>query len=105
MTNKQFLIFHGLFYTYGFTRGYRSFNMRESEFKKQKELREINIKHLFTEKVIRGFCNGMAYGLPIYNISMGLKLVNRLEISFSNLDKKNHISSYEELTGLCEDTI
>ena len=96
--NKQF---HELFYAYGFTRGYRSINMRE----KPKELREIKIEPLFTEKVIRGFCNGMAYGLPIYNISMGLKLVNRLEISFSNLDKKNYISSYEELTGLCEDTI
>lgn len=90
---KGFFIFHGLMSVYGFSRGYRS------------DVKEIKTKSLFTHKIMRGFSNGVIYGLPIWNIPMILKLVDRIEIKFSNLNKKDNIYSYEEFTGICEDTI
>ena len=90
MKTKGFFIFHGLMSVYGFSRGYRS------EFKN---------KPLFTEKIIRGFYNGIIYGLPIWNIPMLLKIVDRVEIKFLNLNKKDYIYSYEEFIGICKDTI
>lgn len=73
---------------YGFYRGY---NIENSTF--------------YTEKIIKGVLNGGYYGFPFINMFPTIRLLNRLEISYKNLDKYQHKSEYEELFGYCYHTL
>jgi hypothetical protein len=76
---------------YGSYRGYKS--------KPQGEY------HLLTiDKFSRGFINGIMYAAPVANIWPTVKLLNRVEIEYKQLDKSLYKSNYEEIVGVCEDT-
>lgn len=77
---------------YGFTRGYRSYTCKEDN-------------NLISTKVVQGVINGVMYGTPIFNIWPTLRLLNRLEVKYKNLNKDNYKSNYEESFGVCKETI
>jgi hypothetical protein len=75
---------------YGFTRGFRS---------------ETESKRLITDKLAAGFFNSLMYSAPIVNLWPLTRLVNRLEIDYNDLEKKQYQDSFRELVGDCYDTI
>jgi hypothetical protein len=87
---------------YGFTRGFRAIS--DSNYKKDVELQNT-VTRLISERVVNGVFNGWMYAVPIWNIPMICNLINRVEIKYRNLDKKDYSSSYKEWCGICEDTI
>lgn len=90
--SKVYLTFCTGMGIYGFTRGYRSETHKDRE-------------SLTAEKCGKGLINGICYGAPIINIGPTLRLLNRLEIDYKNLNKEQHKSEYEEFIGTCKDTI
>jgi len=77
---------------YGYTRGFRS------EYKN-------NSKKLITEKLSGGLFNALFYAAPIVNLWPTLRLIDRLEIEYKNLDKTKYKGAYQELVGQCNDTL
>jgi hypothetical protein len=78
---------------YGFTRGYRCEN------------RYTKVPMLMTERIFNGFIAGCVYSNPFLNFWQFKKLVNRIEISYYKLDKKDYTDCYDEICGICYDTI
>ena len=78
---------------YGFTRGYRSRDKLNTN------------ERLIGEKVSNGIMNGYLYCIPIYNFKWIYTFLNRVEVRYRNLDKKVYEKNYEELCGICDDTI
>lgn len=76
---------------YGSHRGYRSKSHGEDN-------------RLTIDKMTLGFINGIIYAAPIVNIWPTVKLLNRMEIEYKQLDKHLYKSNYEEVVGVCEDT-
>lgn len=74
---------------WGFSRGYRS---------------NDNTKTLTSEKLFISSTNAIMYATPIINFIPLIKLVDRMEIKYKNLDKENFKSSYKEFSGVCYDT-
>jgi len=90
---------------YGAHRGYRS--QRETLRK------DGDYTYLYTDprpltgdKITSAFVNGCFYSLPIFNLLMVHKLVNRLEIQKRGLKKDDYQENYSEsFVGYCYDTI
>lgn len=81
---------------YGYTRGYRStddFNSKNEKFER-----------LTSDKIASGIINALYYATPIINTWPALRLINRIEIEYKDLDKNKYESSYTELTGKCDET-
>lgn len=76
---------------YGSYRGYRA--------KSQSEGHRLTI-----DKFSLGIINGIMYAAPIANIWPTVKLLNRMEIEYKQLDKSLYKSNYEEIVGVCEET-
>lgn len=80
---------------YGFTRGYRS----DRKFNNSSE----SNKRLIGDKISNGLENGLIY--TVIPFPFCLRLINRIDIKLSNVDKKEYDTSYAEVTGYCMDTI
>lgn len=96
MNNKLYslsLKFHGVMGIYGFTRGYRSHDKLNTREK------------LIGEKLLDGVRNGYMYCVPIYNFRWIYSSINRLEVKYRDLDKHIYEENYNEMTGICNDTI
>lgn len=76
---------------YGSYRGYRAKHQGEDN-------------RLTIDKFTLGFVNGIIYAAPIVNIWPTVKLLNRMEIEYKQLNKDLYKSNYEEIVGVCEDT-
>lgn len=84
---KRILPFFGMG-VYGFSREYRA-----------------NQSDLTSNKFFCGLFNGILYAAPVLNIFPILRLFNRLEIEYKQLDKDKYKYEYTEITGECNDTI
>ena len=83
---------------YGFTRGYRSIPY---EVKYDTTGQRV----LLTQKISNGLMNGLIYCTPILNIPMVMSCINRIEIKARGLEPNKYVSSYQEWTGMCYDTL
>ncbi len=82
--------------SYGFSRGYRS----------KSSYTEVGAaEYLTADKIIHGLITSVEYAIPINNFIAFGRLVNRLEINYKQLDKKNFKRDYKEMFGICNDTI
>lgn len=92
-SSKIIFNIHMIMGMYGFTRGYRSHDKINKN------------ERLIAENVSNGLINGYFYCLPLYNFKWIYTFLNRVEVKYRNLDKKMYEKNYEEMYGICDDTI
>lgn len=97
---------HLLIGLYGFTRGFRSIPYEvKYDTTTGKRVTIYNNNVLLTQKITNGIMNGFMYCMPIWNIPMVMNGMNRVEIKARGLELNNYLSSYQEWSGMCYDTL